>query len=362
MKSDIFVITETWEKENNIEFRYKHLLNNYNLWSTITFPQGQNRKRKGVSIILSERARRHYHTTSILKDINNNEVGCLIKIELKFRKVSLIVIGYYIPPSREDQTDKTLVYNKSLEYLRDAIANDKHIIFMGDLNEWIMEDNAPHSILGNYLRSTSYLYDTWEYCNGKPGGETYPITNPQHKINYIYMSNNLIDRTIQCSKSEIQSDVSEDHCSLWTVIDIQFNTDNQHLASNQNKSRLDIMKASKEDYEKFKINLDNKINNYLENKNIEYLIDIDNIIYNTALEFLPKQLNVKKEEKINKVILKLKIIRKNLSHAISDLPKSQNKIKKIIDALNKWDSTIVPTQILDKIREINNKLDKTIFI
>src|SRR5882672_9257112 len=37
MKSDIFVITETWEKENNIEFRYKHLLNNYNLWSTITF-------------------------------------------------------------------------------------------------------------------------------------------------------------------------------------------------------------------------------------------------------------------------------------------------------------------------------------
>src|SRR5882672_4574135 len=122
------------------------------------------------------------------------------------------------------------------------------------------------------------------------------------------------------------------------------------------------MKALKEDYEMFKINLDNKIMKYLEYKYIGYLINIDSIIYDTALEFILKQLNIKKEEKINKVILKLKIIRKNLSHAISDLLKSQNKIKKIIDALNKWDSMIVPTQILGKIREINNKLDKTIFI
>ena len=145
MKSDIFIITETWEKESDVNFRYKYLLNTYNLWSSTTYSKGESRKRKGVSIILSERARRHYHTTSILKDIDKNELGCLLKIELRFRRMSLIIIGCYVPPSREDLMDKNLVHNKSIEWLKEAISKDKYVIFMGDLNEWIMEDKL-HSL------------------------------------------------------------------------------------------------------------------------------------------------------------------------------------------------------------------------
>ena len=354
MKSDIFIITETWEKESDVNFRYKYLLNTYNLWSSTTYSKGESRKRKGVSIILSERARRHYHTTSILKDIDKNELGCLLKIELKFKRMSLIVIGCYVPPSREDLMDKNLVHNKSIEWLKEAISKDKYVIFMGDLNEWIMEVNTTLSILGNYLKFTSQLKDTWEHCNEQTGGETYPINNPKHKIDYIYVSNNLLNKTIQCSKSTSQSDISEDHCSLWTLIDLQGNTSNIHTINNQNKIQLDIKKASKENWENFKKNLDQRLNNLLDNKEINQIIEIDNIIYETAIEYIPNKKNNIRSEKINKEILKIKTIRKNLSHAISDLPKSKNRIRKIYNVLSKWDSMLIPNQLMEKIVELQN--------
>jgi hypothetical protein len=246
-----------------------------------------------VSIILSERAKRHYHITSILKDIDNNELGCLLKIELKFKRMSLVIIGCYIPLSREDQLDKSLVLNKSVEWLKEATARDKHILFIGDLNEWIIEDKATHSILGNYLRFTSYLKDTWEYCNGQTGGETYPIEN----------------------------------------------------------------------WELFKTKLDKKISTQYEKEPIENITEIDNIIYEIAMECIPKQTNNIKAERANQVILKLKTIRKNLSYAISDLPKCKNKTIKILNLINKWDPLIVPIPIIEKLKDIQrnniNKLEDT---
>ena len=93
----------------------------------------------------------------------------------------------------------------------------------------------------------------------KSGGETYPIDKPKHKIDYIYTSNNLLNRIIQCSKSTIQSDISEDHCSLWVSIELQANINNQPMPPKQNKPRLNIKNATKENWELFKTKLDKKI-------------------------------------------------------------------------------------------------------
>jgi exonuclease III len=213
MKADIMVLTETWDNELTAKSRKKALWASNRIWSENSYDPNINRLRKGVSIVLSERAHRHLSYTEIPKN-NNKDTGCLIKSLLSFRRNKIAIIGIYMPTNLQDKEDKKFVINKTIEWIRKCRNNNEHVILVGDLNEWIFENNKALNKLGKYIKRSSWLKEVWNQINPNIDGSTFPLKEPKHKIDYIYISKELIQSITQTVVSRSQTEIGEDHCSL----------------------------------------------------------------------------------------------------------------------------------------------------
>jgi hypothetical protein len=213
MKADIMILTETWDNEVTAKSRKKALWMTNRIWTETSYDPNINRLRKGVTIAFSERIHKHLAFTEIPKN-NNKDTGCLVKSILSFRRNKIAIIGIYIPTNYQDKEDRIFVINKTIEWIRDSREKDNHMILAGDLNEWIFEKNRVLSKLGKYIKRCSWLKEVWNQINININGSTFPLKDPNHKIDYIYISEGLINNVTQAATSRTQTDIGEDHSSL----------------------------------------------------------------------------------------------------------------------------------------------------
>ena len=101
-----------------------------------------------------------------------------------------------MPTNPQDKEDKKFIINKCIEWIRDCRKKEEYIILTGDLNEWIFENNIALSKLGKYLKRCSWLKEVWNYINPNIDGSIFPLKEPKHKIDYIYISEELIHNVI----------------------------------------------------------------------------------------------------------------------------------------------------------------------
>ena len=294
MKADIMILTETWDNEVSAKSRKKALWMTNRIWTETSYDPNINRLRKGVTIAFSERIHKHLAFTEIPKN-NNKDTGCLVKSLLSFRRNKIAIIGIYIPTNYQDKEDRIFVINKTIEWIRDSREKDNHMILAGDLNEWIFEKNRALSKLGKYIKRCSWLKEVWNQINLNINGSTFPLKDPNHKIDYIYISEGLINNVTQAATSRTQTDIGEDHSSLWCSLSPPFLQRKDEFKGIIKNPKLNIKYTSKETWEEYT----KGIEDYLKNNKIwpESNISLDEVIYETGKKYFRPITRKDKEEK-----------------------------------------------------------------
>ncbi|KAJ1956239.1 hypothetical protein GGI12_005357 [Dipsacomyces acuminosporus] len=166
--------------------------------------------------MLSERLARHVqgNATEVIKhtDPKDGELGTGIKLVLRFRRRTLYIIGFYIPPkSQHNDPYIAPTRNKILDWLKEARTADAEVICGGDINEHLWREKS-HSLLGRYLSNSAWLKEVWSLANpSQEDGLTFPLRQPVEKNDFLYISNASLGIVRQTARSSVQTEIREGH-------------------------------------------------------------------------------------------------------------------------------------------------------
>jgi len=209
------------------------------------------------------------------------------------------------------------------------------------------------SKLGKYIKRSSWLKEIWNQTNSNIDGSTFPLKEPKYKIDYIYISQELINSTTQVAKSTMQTEIGEDHCSLWGTIAPSFLQRSKDFKGISKVPKLNTRYASKETWEEYT----KEIEEYIKNNKVwpESNITLEEVIYNTGKKFFKTNIRKDKKDKNYIVLTNIKYLRKKLTYIISRLSGLKKKLMKVIDQIIEEYKDIITEDLKKDIKYIKYK-------
>ena len=192
---DVFVFTETWLKDNNVEFAVIH---GYRQAYTLHVGAASG----GVSLFFKEN-----FNVKVLKNLcqSNSQIESVV-VELKTKSKPLFIIGIYQPHSGD--LEGFLGELSSLLY---RIGRNKRIVIIGDINIDLLnaDCNIPNQLL-NYIRSIFFMPLISSYTRFSPDKSSFSL------LEHIWIKFMDYERS-----GVILTDIT-DHCPVYLFLPIYY--------------------------------------------------------------------------------------------------------------------------------------------
>lgn len=141
----------------------------------------------GVGIILSSRMAKHYQGMEECE-------GTAIKLDLRFKNQTLIIIAIYLPPGQINERRRQRTERMAMHWLTQAEASGSEVIMIGDLNDQMSPLDGPpgrrstvrQSELSRSIMAGEFLMDVWRRRFPRARLATYPRESPKRRLDYMW--------------------------------------------------------------------------------------------------------------------------------------------------------------------------------